>query len=122
MDMDAFRAAVQKGIISVFGEMKEHRLTAGDWEAVDRLANIKYKSWDWTFGRAPIFSVKHRIRLESGNVDVCFRVKNGIIRNVEPADAPAQSSSTIRIIERFIGKRYDVKFRADIGSADTKIQ
>jgi lipoate-protein ligase A len=122
MDMDAFRAAVQKGIISVFGEMKEYRLTAGDWETVDRLANIKYKSWDWTFGRAPIFSVKHRIRLVSGYVDACFRVKNGIIRNVEPSDASAQSSSTIRIIERFIGKRYDVKFRADIGSADTKIQ
>ena len=114
MDMDAFRDAVQKGISSVFGEMNQHRLTAGDWEAVDRLANIKYKSWDWTFGRTPIFSVRHQIGLESGNADVFFRVKNGVIRNVELAEKQVEASFARQVIKGFIGKRYDGMCPSDI--------
>jgi lipoate-protein ligase A len=122
MDMAAFRAAVQKGISGVFGEMKEQRLTSEDWEAVDRLANIKYKSWDWTFGRTPEFAVRHRIRLESGYLDACFNIKHGVIRNVEPEDKLPQTSSDRRIITRMIGKQYDVKYLMDFCLADKRVK
>ena len=121
MDMVSFRAAVQKGISRVFGEMTEYRLTPEDREAVDRLANIKYKSWDWTFGRTPEFTVRHRLGIESGHMDACFNVKNGVIRNVEPEDNLPQTSSTRRMMAGFIGKRYDPRYVMDVCLSDKRV-
>ena len=107
MDMASFRAALQSGLSRVFGKMNEYRLTPEDREAVDRLVNIKYKSWDWTFGRTPEFAVRHRIKINSGNVDVYFNVKNGIIRSAEPADKTVKASSLRKVTEAMVGTRYD---------------
>jgi lipoate-protein ligase A len=114
MDMGAFRTAVQEGISGVFGKMNQYRLTSEDREAVDRLANIKYKSWEWTFGRTPKFTVSHRIRLDSGNVDACFSVRNGVIRSVELADKSVDASSARRFIKALIGKPYDANCPTNI--------
>jgi lipoate-protein ligase A len=108
MDMASFRDAVQKGLVRVFGEMNEYLPTPEDWEAVDRLADIKYKSWDWTFGRTPEFTVMQQIRIDAGLVDAYFGVKNGIIKSVEPADENAEASSFRRKTKGLIGNRFDV--------------
>lgn len=112
--MDAFRAEMLGGISDALGNLVEYRLTAEDREAVHRLANEKYRSWDWTFGRSPEFAVHHKIRLDSGNMDANLIVKNGIIKAIELADQSRISSSVREIISEFIGKRYDLQFTADI--------
>jgi lipoate-protein ligase A len=108
MDMDAFRAAMVGGVSDAFGELVEYRLTAEDREAVDRLAKEKYTSWDWTFGRSPEFAVEHKIGLDSGNVDARLIVKNGTIKDVELADQSAESYTVRNVINKIIGKRYDI--------------
>jgi lipoate-protein ligase A len=108
MGMDAFRTEMMNGISEVFGELIEYRLTAQDWEAVDLLAQKKYNSWDWTFGRSPEFTVRHKIRVDSGNVDARLIVKNGTIRDLEPADQSVESSSIHKVINPLIGQRYDI--------------
>jgi len=117
MGMDAFRAEMVGGMSEVFGELIEYRLTAEDWEAVDLLAQKKYKSWDWTYGRSPEFVVQHKFRLDAGDVDAYLIVKNGIIAKIELADQSEISSSAHETIGESIGKRYDLKFTEDtIGS------
>ena len=121
MDMASFRAALQNGLSGVFGELNEYRLTPEDWEAVDRLVNIKYKSWDWTFGRTPEFTVRHRIKSDAGYVDAYFSIKNGIVRTVAPADETAESSSLRKITESMIGTRYDANYPGEKGPTNDTI-
>ena len=117
MGMDAFRAKLVDGISDVFGELIEYRLTDQDWEAVDLLAQRKYNSWDWTYGRSPEFVVQHKFRLDTGDVDAHLIVKNGIIAKIELADQSEILSSAHETIRESIGKRYDLKFTEDtIGS------
>jgi len=108
MGMQAFRAAMTDGVSDAFGPLSPYRLTADERQAVGRLARVKYQSWDWTFGRSPEFAVHHNIRLDSGKVDVRLIVKNGTIRDVEPADQCAESSSIYRVVKPFIGQQYDI--------------
>jgi len=110
MGMDAFRSEIVEGLSEAFGKSGEYRLTAGDREAVQRLAKEKYNSWDWTIGRSPEFAVRHKIRLESGPVDAHLVVNNGIIRDIQMLNHSADSSLKGRISQEFIGKRYDLKF------------
>jgi lipoate---protein ligase len=97
------------GISRVFGELIEHRLTAEDWEAVDLLAQKKYNSWDWTYGRSPEFVVQHRVRLDAGDVSAHLVVNKGVIKAVELADQSEISSSTLDNIRESIGWRYGAK-------------
>lgn len=107
MGMDAFRAEMVDGISGIFGELTEYRLTAEDWEAVDLLAQKKYISWDWTFGRSPEFVVQHKISLDTGDVNAHLVVKNGVIKAIELADRLAESSSPNKTINELIGARFD---------------
>jgi lipoate-protein ligase A len=107
MGMDDFRAEMVDGISRVFGELIEHRLTAEDWEAVDLLAQKKYNSWDWTYGRSPEFVVQHKVGLDTGDVDVHLVVKNGVITAIELADRLAESSSPNKPVNELIGERFD---------------
>lgn len=106
--IDAFRAEMVGGISDAFGELIEYRLTAKDQEAILRLAEEKYRSWEWTFGRSPQFTVNHKFRLESGNLDAHLIVKNGIIEDIELANQSAESSSVRKVINQFMGERYDL--------------
>jgi lipoate-protein ligase A len=107
MGIDAFRAKLVDGISDVFGELIEYRLTDQDWEAVDLLAQRKYNSWDWTYGRSPEFVVQHKISLDSGDVNAHLVVNNGIIQAVELVDRLAKSSSPNELINDLIGARFD---------------
>ena len=108
MGIDAFRAKLVDGISDVFGELIEYRLTDQDWEAVDLLAQRKYNSWDWTYGRSPEFVVQHKISLDSGDVNAHLVVNNGVIKAVELADRLAESSSRNELINDLIGERFDI--------------
>ena len=108
MGIDAFRAKLVDGISDVFGELIEYRLTDQDWEAVDLLAQRKYNSWDWTYGRSPEFVVQHKISLDSGDVNAHLVVNNGIIQAVELVDPLAKSSSPNELINDLIGARFDI--------------
>ena len=116
MDMASFQATLQNGLSRVFGKMNEYRLTPEDREAVGRLVNIKYKSWDWNFGRTPEFAVRHRIKIDAGYVDIYFNVKNGIIRSAEPVDKTVKAFSLKKVTEAMIGTRYDGNCSWETGS------
>ncbi len=107
--MDAFRAEMVGGISDAFGELIEYQLTAEDRKAVLRLAEEKYRSWDWTFGRSPEFAVRHQFRFDAGNVDTRMIVKHGIIRGIEFEKPTIESASVFKGINQLIGKRYDLQ-------------
>jgi len=108
MGIDAFRAKLVDGISDVFGELIEYRLTDQDWEAVDLLAQKKYNSWDWTYGRSPKFVVQYKISLDSGDVNAHLVVNKGIIQAVEMADRLTESSSPNELINDLIGARFGI--------------
>ncbi|MEE4263791.1 MAG: lipoate--protein ligase [Desulfobacteraceae bacterium] len=107
MGMDDFRAEMVDGISRVFGELIEYRLAAADWEAVDLLAQKKYNSWDWTYGRSPEFVVQHKISLDTGDVKAHLVVNKGVIKAIALADRLAESSSPNKTINELIGERFD---------------
>ena len=108
MDIHAFRAEMADGISNAFGEFIEYRLTNDDWEAVDLLAQKKYSSWDWIYGRSPEFVVQHKISLDSGDVNAHLVVNKGVIKAVELADPLAESLSPNKLINELIGARFDL--------------
>lgn len=64
------------------GIIKE-ALTTEEIIFINSLAADKYRSWDWTWGKNPAYTVKNRARFDGGSVCVEVEVARGIIKNIE---------------------------------------
>lgn len=74
-------------------EGKRLVLTESDLSAIDTLASDKYRSWAWTFGRAPWFRCRRTFRLAETAFDLTFEAKDSVVTEalfrVNSADDPA---------------------------------
>jgi lipoate---protein ligase len=110
MTMQNFLAELTAAISEAFGRLQVYRLTAGDWAAVRRLAEEKYRSWEWTFGRTPEFSAVHRFKFDAGDVGTHILVKRGIIADIQSSAHKSMSPDIHRFLDDVIGKRYGTEY------------
>ncbi|GBC61586.1 lipoate--protein ligase [Desulfonema ishimotonii] len=82
MSMDAFRGCLLEAVFSPGNGLREYRLTDADWEGVHSLAQEKYRSWDWNYGRSPRFNIRRVRRFEMGQIDARIEVEGGEIRQI----------------------------------------
>ena len=52
-------------------------------QAIHRLANEKYSTWEWVYGQSPPYTVQRERKFSGGTITAYLVVKNGIIQSVE---------------------------------------
>src|SRR5690625_470766 len=62
-------------------EIPRYELTEEDWENVYQLAEERYRTWDWNYGKSPSFNIKESYKFDSGLLDLRLNVKKGIIES-----------------------------------------
>jgi lipoate-protein ligase A len=107
IDMEDFIAELISGLSENFGELADCQLPAADWDTVYRLADDKYRSWDWNIGRSPEFTVRHRIKLDTADEEIQLRVKQAVIKEVKSADSHPVPLECLPHHAILIGRRYD---------------
>jgi len=58
-----------------------YTLSLADVEAITRLREDKYSTWDWTYGASPPFTEHKMQRFSWGKLDVSFNIKQGHVTN-----------------------------------------
>jgi lipoate-protein ligase A len=94
---------------SIFGgtDIPRYELSEADWEAVRRLADERYRSWDWNYGRSPAFNVRQVRRLAAGTFDVRLDVADGIIRGAAIYGDFFGIGDAGEVARALVGLRYD---------------
>lgn len=64
-------------------DSKVINLTEEDIKKTQKLADEKYSTWDWNFGKSKEFSVQKKKRYDFGSVAVDLTVEGGIIRGIK---------------------------------------
>ncbi|PLT47338.1 lipoate--protein ligase [Paenibacillus sp. FSL W8-1187] len=78
MSVEQFRSRLLSALYE--GRTPEtYELSAADWEGVRKLADERYRSWDWNYGRSPAFNMRQVKRLSAGTYDVRLNVASGRI-------------------------------------------
>ena len=81
MTIEQFRQALLREIFATAPkEIPMYQMSSEDWEAVHQLANERYRSWEWNYGRSPKFNVEHSHKFASGIVHVRLFVEKGSIQ------------------------------------------
>ena len=83
MDCDGFRQALQRDLLGQCG-LDTPRPIHDNWiREAERLADERYRSWEWTFGASPDFTFERTRRFPCGTVTAHLDVHQGVIRRAE---------------------------------------
>ncbi|WP_156285765.1 lipoate--protein ligase [Oceanivirga salmonicida] len=66
------------GIKSI-NEAKRYELTEQDWIGIEKLADEKYKNWEWNYGNSPQYSYHRDARFKGGTIDIHLEIEKGRI-------------------------------------------
>jgi len=111
VNMNVLIAKLIETISAQFGELNEYPLSGADWDGIYELAEKKYKSWDWTFGRSPDFVVRHDIKYNTDNIECTLHVRRGFIKKLAFRNKTLGDAAIDYLQSKMIGGRYDaIKF------------
>ncbi len=81
MTIEQFREKVLQSLFADQPEIAYYELSEEDWNNVEKLANERYRHWDWNYGRSPAFNMRQSKRIEGvGTFDVRLQVEDGTIQ------------------------------------------
>lgn len=83
MSIDEFKQKLTDSIFKDAGSTFNYRLSHEQWNDVMKLAESKYRSWDWNFGRSPEFNIQKINRFEFGQIDARIHIRDGIISDIK---------------------------------------
>ena len=72
--------AALHGILA--GSDAEVALDAGQMEAIDRMADEKFRTWDWIYGKSPEAQFKASRKFPCGTVELSWSVRRGLLEDV----------------------------------------
>lgn len=100
----------RKLLVSIFGgeDIPEYELSEADWAAVRQLADERYRSWDWNYGKSPAFNIRKTGRLEGiGTFDVRLDVAGGVIAGAAIYGDFFGAEDAAEFADRLRGVRYE---------------
>jgi lipoate-protein ligase A len=79
MDLEAFWAFLRRHI---YDGVIDAKLTNEELNAVREIKIEKYDTWEWNYGKSPVFDVINRQRFNGGTLEVRLSIKNGRIADI----------------------------------------
>ncbi len=96
-------------------------LTDAEIGGISTLAEYKYRTWDWNFGKAPAFSRTCEKRFPFGTVTLMFDCKGGIITEVRICGDYFGVRDTAELEARLAGMKYTRKAFVEMLANDTSV-
>lgn len=108
MKVEEFRSYLLKSIFESENDVPVYPISDQDWDNVRKLADERYRNWEWNYGRSPVFNVRQTKRIEgAGTFDVRLQVENGVITDAAVFGDFFGRGDSKEFAGQLIGKRYE---------------
>ena len=84
-----------------------YSLTKPDLEAIQKLSDEKYRTWDWIFGYSPKYRFKNTFQAPKGEIAINLLVEKGLLVEVEVTGDISETSGK-KIEEVLLGCPHDL--------------
>ena len=78
-----FEDRIINHVRSMYADAEIYELTDSDNEAINRLVEEKYGTWDWNFGHSPTYNFQKGIKTDGGHIEINLEVRKGEIKNAK---------------------------------------
>lgn len=86
---------------------KEYLLSEKDISNIKKLAEEKYSTWDWIYGKSPKFELSQSKRYKGGNIDIRLNVRKGIITDFKVFGDFFGKRDASEVEELIIGNKFE---------------
>ncbi|MBJ6361466.1 lipoate--protein ligase [Paenibacillus sp. GCM10012307] len=85
LTIEQFRSRILQHI---FGSAEDagisrYQLTEEDWAEIRKLADERYRNWDWNYGRSPRFNLRSAYKFPVGIIETLLDIKEGRIAGIK---------------------------------------
>ncbi len=91
MDIESFEKSFLNFVAEKFNLQQARSFTNSEFEQISKLAEEKYKSWEWNFGYSPNYVLYRKIETKIGKLNLSLKVSKGIIIEAQSEPNPAES-------------------------------
>lgn len=99
-----FKKKLLQHIEMIFPEAKIISLTVDQELQIEKLANDKYKSWEWNYGYSPKYDLFSQVIINGETVEFKIHVAKGIIQSISTNEVI--DTNLGMAIQKMIGKPY----------------
>lgn len=103
--VEAFRETLVEHLFDGAGP-EVRRLSDAEREEVRELADTKYRTWEWNYGRSPKFNVRRVRRFPIGELDARIDVRDGRIAAIRIFGDYLGTGDVGELEARLVGTRY----------------
>ena len=105
--IDEFKDLVICGLMGIddIKDARRYELTDEDWAAIEKLADEKYRNWDWNYGKSPRYNYNRDAHLAIGTVDISLEVEEGRITKAKIYGDFFGKGNVADVEEKLIGVR-----------------
>lgn len=109
ISIEEFRNVLIENIFDGVKDYPVYNLSDKEWAEVEKIADTKYRTWEWNYGRSPEFNIQKIHRFDFGQIDARINVKDGIIKDIKLFGDFLGHGEMKEIEERLTGKKYEEK-------------
>jgi lipoate-protein ligase A len=115
MTIDQFKESLLTSLFEGEKEIPYYELSEQDWDNVRKLADERYRSWEWNYGRSPAFNVRQTKRIEgAGTFDVRLQVEDGVIADATIYGDFFGRGDSAELAAKFVGTRYEAQALSEL--------
>ncbi|MBN2366812.1 MAG: lipoate--protein ligase [Calditrichaeota bacterium] len=115
-----FKKYLLKHIFDSEKNIPVHKFADEQWEEIYRLAENKYRQWDWIFGESPAFFFRNEISEGDITLTIELEVKKGRITQVKLNGSLMNSIYQKKLSDRLLQCRFDPEeIRTKLGEMST---
>ena len=81
--LEEFTQKIMDHIISTHTDCVLYEFSESDLEAIKKIRDEKYATWEWNYGYSPDYNFKKGVRTEGGTLEMNLDVEKGIIQKVK---------------------------------------
>lgn len=82
MSVAEFREYLKNYIINYNNIETIYKFNDKDLEEIDKIVQTRFGTWEWNYGKSPIYKFENSVKYKSGIVEYSLNVENGIIEGI----------------------------------------
>lgn len=83
ISVESFTEDLINYILKLYPDAKRYEFTTEEREQIAQLANEKYSTWEWNYGKSPDYNFSNSIKTEAAYIEFHLEIKNGIIEQAK---------------------------------------
>ncbi|MBY5035362.1 lipoate--protein ligase [Streptococcus gallolyticus] len=104
-----FSDAILNQMKEEYPDMDEYVLNATELAAIQKLRDEQFATWDWTYGKAPEYTVERAVRYPAGKITSYIKTENSVIESIKIYGDFFGIEDVADIENLLVGTRYEYK-------------